>query len=63
MHALWPIPWSQDALAFLLVEHYWAGPLFDAIAETGGTLIGEGFLTTRPGCGGSEVAAWRRQLR
>jgi hypothetical protein len=29
------------ALAFLLVEHYWAGPLFDAIAETGGTLIGE----------------------
>src|SRR5580692_9521524 len=33
------------ALAFLLVEHYWAGPLFDVIAETGGTLIGEGFLT------------------
>ena len=33
------------AVAFLLVEHYWAGPLFDAIAETGGTLIGEGFLT------------------
>ena len=30
------------ALAFLLVEHYWAAPLFDAIAETGGTLIGEG---------------------
>ena len=33
------------ALAFLLVEHGWAEPLFDAIAETGGTLLGEGFLT------------------
>src|SRR5580693_3277769 len=39
------------ALAFLLVEHNWAAPLFDAIAETGGTLIGEGFLTA------DEVAA------
>jgi hypothetical protein len=52
------------ALAFLLVEHYWAGPLFDAIAETGGTLIGEGFLTSEAGLVvGAEVAAWRRQLR
>jgi len=34
------------AAAFLLVEHHWATPLFDAIAETGGTLIGEGFLTS-----------------
>ena len=33
------------ALAFLLVEHHWAAQLFDAIAEAGGTLIGEGFLT------------------
>jgi DNA-binding CsgD family transcriptional regulator len=33
------------ALALLLVEHNWAAPLFDAIAETGGMLIGEGFLT------------------
>ena len=33
------------ALAFLLVEHHWAAPLFDAIAEAGGALIGEGFLT------------------
>ena len=33
------------ALAFLLVEHGWAQPLFDAIAETGGALLGEGFLT------------------
>ena len=46
------------ALAFLLVEHYWAAPLFDAIAETGGTLIGEGFLTSEAGLVvGAEVAA------
>ena len=45
-------------LAFLLVEHYWAAPLFDAIAETGGTLIGEGFLTAETGLVvGAEVAA------
>jgi DNA-binding NarL/FixJ family response regulator len=46
------------ALAFLLVEHYWAAPLFDTIAETGGTLIGEGFLTAEIGLVvGAEVAA------
>ena len=46
------------ALAFLLVEHYWAAPLFDAIVETGGTLIGEGFLTAETGLVvGAEVAA------
>src|SRR6201989_2232311 len=46
------------ALAFLLVEHYWAAPLFDVIAETGGTLIGEGFLTAETGLVvGAEVAA------
>ncbi len=46
------------ALAFLLVEHHWAAPLFDAIAETGGTLIGEGFLTSDAGLVvGAEVAA------
>ena len=46
------------ALAFLLVEHHWAAPLFDAIAETGGTLIGEGFLTSEAGLlVGAEVAA------
>jgi DNA-binding NarL/FixJ family response regulator len=46
------------ALAFLLVEHYWAAPLFDAIAETGGMLIGEGFLTAETGLVvGAEVAA------
>src|SRR5271165_4709822 len=46
------------ALAFLLVEHHWAAPLFDAIAETGGMLIGEGFLTAETGLVvGAEVAA------
>ena len=46
------------ALAFLLVEHYWAAPLFDVIAQTGGTLIGEGFLTAETGLVvGAEVAA------
>src|SRR5450755_3458008 len=46
------------ALAFLLVEHHWAAPLFDAIAETGGTLIAEGFLTSDAGLVvGAEVAA------
>ena len=46
------------ALAFLLVEHHWAAPLFDAIAETGGMLIGEGFLTAEAGLVvGAEVAA------
>jgi DNA-binding NarL/FixJ family response regulator len=46
------------ALAFLLVEHHWAAPLFDVIAETGGTLIGEGFLTAEAGLVvGAEVAA------
>jgi DNA-binding NarL/FixJ family response regulator len=46
------------ALAFLLVEHYWAAPLFDAIADTGGMLIGEGFLTAEVGLVvGAEVAA------
>jgi DNA-binding CsgD family transcriptional regulator len=46
------------AMAFLLVEHHWAAPLFDVIADTGGTLIGEGFLTSETGLVvGAEVAA------
>lgn len=46
------------ALAFLLVEHAWAQPLFEAIAETGGELVGEGFLTADAGLiVGAEVAA------
>ena len=45
-------------LAFFLVEHRWAGPLFDAIAETGGVLLGEGLLTPEAGLMvGAEVAA------
>ena len=46
------------ALAYLLIEHHWAAPLFDAIAETGGTLIGEGFLAAESGLAvGAELAA------
>jgi DNA-binding CsgD family transcriptional regulator len=46
------------AVAFLLIEHCWAAPLFDAIAEAGGTLVGEGFLTAEAGLVvGAEVAA------
>ena len=46
------------ALALLLIEHSWAQPLFDAIAETGGALLGEGFLTSESGLlVGAEVAA------
>ncbi len=47
-----------SALAFLLIEHRWAQPLFEAIAETGGALVGEGFLTAEAGLVvGAEVAA------
>src|ERR1035441_8623744 len=46
------------ALALLLIEHSWAQPLFDAIAETGGALLGGGFLTSEAGLlAGAEVAA------
>ena len=46
------------ALAFLLIEHSWAQPLFDAIAGTGGALLSEGFLTSDAGLlVGAEVAA------
>jgi DNA-binding CsgD family transcriptional regulator len=46
------------ALAFLLVEHGWAQSLFDAMTETGGELVGEGFLTPEAGLMvGAEVAA------
>ena len=37
------------ALAFLLIEHGWAQPLLDAITETGGALLVEGFLTSEAG--------------
>ena len=46
------------ALALLLVEHGWAQALFDAVAESGGALLGEGFLTAEAGLVvGAEVAA------
>jgi DNA-binding NarL/FixJ family response regulator len=46
------------ALAFLLVEHHWATPLFEAISETGGTLLGGGFLSPDAGMlVATEVAA------
>lgn len=46
------------ALAFLLIEHNWAQPLFDAIADTGGVLLSEGFLTPEARLlVGAEVAA------
>jgi DNA-binding NarL/FixJ family response regulator len=34
-----------SALAFFLIEHRWARPLFEAIADAGGTFLGEGFIT------------------
>ncbi len=52
------------ALAFLLIEHGWARPLFDAIAETGGALLGEGFLTSEAGLlVGAEVAAMEEEAQ
>ena len=52
------------ALAFLLVEHRWAQPLFDAIAATGGMLVGEGFLTQEAGLlVGAEIAAMEEAAR
>lgn len=47
-----------SAVAFVLIEHSWAEPLFDAIGETGGTLLAEAFLTSEAGLvAGAEVAA------
>ena len=37
------------AIAFLLVEHTWAQALLDTITETGGVLLGNGFLTSEAG--------------
>jgi DNA-binding NarL/FixJ family response regulator len=52
------------ALAILLVEHSWAQPIFDAIAENGGALLGEGFLTSEAGLlAGAEVAAVEEAAR
>jgi DNA-binding NarL/FixJ family response regulator len=52
------------AVAFLLVEHHWAASLFDAIAETGGALLGGGFLSGAAGhLVGAEVAAMEETAR
>ena len=54
----------DTALAFLLVEHRWAQPLFDAIAETGGRFLSEGFLTAETGLViRAEVAAMEEAAR
>ena len=46
------------ALVFLLVEHRWARPFFDAITEAGGAFLGEGFITEEAELlVGAEVAA------
>jgi DNA-binding NarL/FixJ family response regulator len=35
----------DSAVAFLLVEHLWAGPLADAVSAAGGALVSDDFLT------------------
>jgi len=46
------------ALDLLLVEHGWAQALFEAVSDSGGALLGEGFLTAEAGLVvGAEVAA------
>jgi DNA-binding CsgD family transcriptional regulator len=46
------------ALALLLIEHGWAQALFEAVSDSGGALLGEGFLTAEAGLVvGAEVAA------
>jgi DNA-binding NarL/FixJ family response regulator len=47
-----------NAVAFLLVEHLWAGPLVDAVAAAGGALVSDDFLTGDISLAvGAEVAA------
>jgi DNA-binding NarL/FixJ family response regulator len=47
-----------NAVAFLLVEHLWAGPLVDAVSAVGGALISDDFLTGDVSLAvGAEVAA------
>ena len=54
------IPAAGRGAGLVLIEHGWAEPLFDAIAETGGTLLGEGFLTAEAGLlAGAEVGGGR----
>jgi DNA-binding NarL/FixJ family response regulator len=47
-----------SAVALLLVEHLWAGPLVDAVSAAGGALISDDFLTGDVSLAvGAEVAA------
>jgi DNA-binding NarL/FixJ family response regulator len=47
-----------SAVAFLLVEHLWAGPLVDAVSAAGGALISDDFLAGDVSLAvGAEVAA------
>jgi DNA-binding NarL/FixJ family response regulator len=47
-----------SAVAFLLVEHLWAGPLVDAVSAEGGALVSDDFLTGDVSLAvGAEVAA------
>jgi DNA-binding NarL/FixJ family response regulator len=47
-----------NAVAFLLVEHLWAGPLVDAVSSAGGALVSDDFLTGDISLAvGAEVAA------
>jgi uncharacterized membrane protein len=36
---------NDSAAALLLIEHHWAVPLFDAIAEVGGYRLADGFIS------------------
>jgi DNA-binding NarL/FixJ family response regulator len=46
-------------LVFLLVEHRWARPLFDAIADAGGVLVDVGFMTDQAqALVGAEITAF-----
>ena len=47
-----------SGVAFLLVEHLWAGPLVDAVSAAGGALVSDDFLTGDISLAiGAEVAA------
>ena len=47
-----------SAVAFLLVEHLWAGPLVDAVSAAGGALISDDFLAGDVSLAiGAEIAA------
>jgi len=58
VHALADSLEPGSAVAFLLVEHLWAGPLVDAVSAAGGALVSDDFLTGDISLAvGAEVAA------